>query len=87
MQVELTKSLKRQRAALQVEPIHAQAEPVRAYRVLRAAADRGERTGPGGAAPTDPTSAAFATYYGSYHGVYEPPFCVAQARALFDTVK
>jgi hypothetical protein len=31
MQVELTKSLKRQRAALQVEPIHAQAEPVRAY--------------------------------------------------------
>jgi len=31
MQVELTKSLKRQRAALQVEPIHVQAEPVRAY--------------------------------------------------------
>jgi hypothetical protein len=31
MQVELTKSLKRQRAALQVEPIHAQAAPVRAY--------------------------------------------------------
>jgi hypothetical protein len=31
MQVELTKSLKRQRAALQVAPIHAQAEPVRAY--------------------------------------------------------
>lgn len=31
MQVELTKSLKRQREALQVEPIHAQAEPVRAY--------------------------------------------------------
>jgi pimeloyl-ACP methyl ester carboxylesterase len=43
--------------------------------------------GPGGAAPTDPTSPAFATYYGSYHGVYEPPFCVAQARAFFDTVK
>jgi pimeloyl-ACP methyl ester carboxylesterase len=43
--------------------------------------------GPGGAAPTDPTSAAFATYYGSYHGTYEPPFCHAQAKALLDTVK
>jgi len=43
--------------------------------------------GPGGKAPTDPTSAAFATYYGSYHGTYEPPFCHARARALFDTVK
>lgn len=43
--------------------------------------------GPGGRAPTDPTSAAFATYYGNYHGAYEPPFCYAQARALFDTVK
>lgn len=43
--------------------------------------------GPGGKAPTDPTSAAFATYYGSYHGTYEPPFCHAQARAVFDTVK
>lgn len=43
--------------------------------------------GPGGAAPTDPTSAAYATYYGSYHGSYEPPFCHARARALFDTVK
>lgn len=43
--------------------------------------------GVGGAAPTDPTSAAFATYYGSYHGSYEPPFCHAQARALFDTLK
>ncbi|MEP6825027.1 MAG: esterase, partial [Ramlibacter sp.] len=40
-----------------------------------------------GAAPTDPTSAAFATYYGSYHGTYEPPFCHAQARAVFDTLK
>ena len=28
-----------------------------------------------------------ATYYGNYHGSYEPPFCHAQARALFDTVK
>ena len=43
--------------------------------------------GPGGVAPTDPTSAAFATYYGNYHGSYEPPFCHAQAKALFDTVK
>jgi pimeloyl-ACP methyl ester carboxylesterase len=43
--------------------------------------------GPGGMAPTDPTSQAFATYYGNYHGSYEPPFCHAQAKALFDTVK
>jgi pimeloyl-ACP methyl ester carboxylesterase len=43
--------------------------------------------GTNGAAPTDPTSAAFATYYGSYHGTYEPPFCHAQARAVFDAVK
>jgi hypothetical protein len=28
-----------------------------------------------------------ATYYGNYHGTYEPPFCHAQARALFDTVR
>lgn len=43
--------------------------------------------GIGGAAPTDPASAAFANYYGSYHGAYEPPFCHLQARALFDTLK
>ena len=43
--------------------------------------------GPGGQAPTDPATPAFATYFGSYHGTYEPPFCLAQARALFDTVK
>lgn len=43
--------------------------------------------GTNGAAPTDPASAAFATYYGSYHGTYEPPFCHAQARAVFETVK
>ncbi|MDE2298522.1 MAG: esterase, partial [Burkholderiales bacterium] len=43
--------------------------------------------GPGGAAPTDPTTAAYANYYGNYHGTYEPPFCAAQARAFFDTVK
>ena len=43
--------------------------------------------GPGGKAPTDPTSAAFATYYGNYHGTYEPPLCHVQARALFDQVK
>lgn len=28
-----------------------------------------------------------ATYYGNYHGQYEPPFCHARAKALFDTVK
>lgn len=43
--------------------------------------------GVNGAAPTDPTSAAFATYFGNYHGTYEPPFCHVQARAFFDTVK
>jgi pimeloyl-ACP methyl ester carboxylesterase len=43
--------------------------------------------GVNGAAPTDPTSAAFATYYGSYHGTYEPPFCYAAARSLFEAFK
>jgi pimeloyl-ACP methyl ester carboxylesterase len=43
--------------------------------------------GVAGQAPTDPTTQAFATYYGSYHGSYEPPFCAAQAKAFFDTVK
>jgi hypothetical protein len=43
--------------------------------------------GTNGAAPTDPSSAAFATYYGNYHGTYEPPFCHAQARGLFNLVK
>ena len=43
--------------------------------------------GPGGKAPTDATSAAFATYYGNYHGTYEPPLCHAQARGVFDAVK
>lgn len=42
--------------------------------------------GPGGMAPT-PGNPAFATYYGNYHGTYEPPFCYLQARILFDTVK
>ena len=42
--------------------------------------------GPGGVAPA-PGSAQFAAYYGSYHGSYEPPFCHANAKALFDTVK
>lgn len=28
-----------------------------------------------------------ATYYGNYHGTYEPPFCHAQAKGLFDKVK
>ena len=42
--------------------------------------------GVGGKAPTDPTSAAFATYYGNYHGAYEPPFCHQRAKLLFDSV-
>jgi hypothetical protein len=42
--------------------------------------------GPGGVAPA-PGSAQFASYYGSYHGSYEPPFCHANAKALFDTVR
>ncbi|MDQ6681527.1 MAG: lipase family protein, partial [Pseudomonadota bacterium] len=42
--------------------------------------------GPGGVAPA-PGSAQFATYYGSYHSSYEPPFCHAAAKALFDSVK
>jgi len=33
------------------------------------------------------TQANAATYYGNYHGTYEPPFCHAQAKALFDTVR
>lgn len=43
--------------------------------------------GVAGKAPTDPASAAFATYFANYHGTYEPPFCDAQARALFNTVR
>jgi pimeloyl-ACP methyl ester carboxylesterase len=43
--------------------------------------------GVNGAAPTDPASAAFATYYTNYHGTYEPPFCHVQARALFNTLR
>lgn len=39
-----------------------------------------------GKAPTDPSQPAFAAYYGNYHGTYEPPFCHAQAKAVFDTV-
>ncbi|NBT79994.1 MAG: esterase, partial [Betaproteobacteria bacterium] len=42
--------------------------------------------GPGGKAPTDRTSSAYATYFGSYHGFYEPPFCHAKAKGLFDLV-
>jgi len=42
---------------------------------------------PGGVAPTDPTSAEFATYYGNYHSPYEPVFCYAAARQFFDTVR
>lgn len=41
----------------------------------------------GGQAPTDPASPEFAAYYGNYHGAYEPPFCHAAARDLFNTVR
>ena len=47
----------------------------------------GAVNGQGGTAPTDPTSAAFATYYGNYHGTYEPPFCLAAARSAFNALK
>ena len=43
--------------------------------------------GVNGQAPTDPTSAAFATYFGSYHGTFVPPLCTAAARQLFDAMK
>jgi pimeloyl-ACP methyl ester carboxylesterase len=33
------------------------------------------------------TLANAATFYGNYHGTYEPPFCHAQAKGLFDLVK
>lgn len=42
--------------------------------------------GPGGKAPA-PGSAQFASYYASYHGTYEPPLCLAQARTLFERLK
>ena len=43
--------------------------------------------GPNGLAPTDPASQEYKDYYASYHGSAEPPFCVNEARALFDTLK
>lgn len=42
---------------------------------------------PGGQAPTDPQSPEFAAYYGAYHGSYEPLFCMAAARGLFEQVR
>ena len=42
---------------------------------------------PGGVAPTDPATPEFATYYGNYHSPYEPMFCYAAARQLFDSVR
>ena len=33
------------------------------------------------------TAANAVAYYSKYHGTYEPPFCHAQARGLFDTLK
>lgn len=43
--------------------------------------------GPNGKAPTDPSSAEFATYYGNYHDAYETPLCLAQSKLFFDSVK
>ncbi len=40
--------------------------------------------GVNGRAPTDLTSVAFATYYGSYHTSYAVGLCYVQARAFFD---
>jgi len=49
-------------------------------------ADVQAKYGTGGKAPTDRNSAAYANYFGSYHGAYEPPFCHAKAKSLFDLV-
>jgi hypothetical protein len=43
--------------------------------------------GPGGRAPTDPTSQDYLTYFGFYHTNLEPAVCHAQARALFDRIR
>jgi len=40
-----------------------------------------------GARATPPARAAFGTHSGNCHGTYEPLFCHAQARSLFDTVR
>ncbi|AEG93247.1 alpha/beta hydrolase family protein [Ramlibacter tataouinensis] len=40
-----------------------------------------------GQAPTDPESSAYSTYYGNYHAVLQPPFCLARSKALFDSVR
>jgi pimeloyl-ACP methyl ester carboxylesterase len=32
-------------------------------------------------------TASLATFYGNYHGTYEPPFCHQQARIVFDALK
>ena len=37
--------------------------------------------------PPAPGTAAFTTYYGSYHGGFEPPLCALQARMFFDRYK
>jgi pimeloyl-ACP methyl ester carboxylesterase len=36
--------------------------------------------------PGTPSYVDAAKYYGNYHGTYEPPFCHAQAKAVFDSV-
>ena len=42
---------------------------------------------PGAAGETPDQASSPSTYFGTYHGTHEPPFCAARARALFDTVK
>lgn len=42
--------------------------------------------GPDGKAP-EPSHPGFASYYASYHGSYEPVFCLAAARGLFDRLR
>lgn len=42
--------------------------------------------GTDGKAPADPTQPEFAAYYGAYHGSYEPIFCLAAARQMFDAL-
>jgi hypothetical protein len=37
--------------------------------------------------PGTPSYTTAANFFGNYHGSYEPPFCHANAKALFDTVK
>jgi len=39
------------------------------------------------AAPQDAAAPGYAAAWGTYHGLYEPPFCLAAARAWFDRAR